>query len=507
MTPFKRPTQVTTLPPTIGIKDPEVRAFLDAMVNAWDLRSGVTNGDDKERFVTLGEINRLTNKALTRAFARGSGGAAGGGGGTPIPGEDDINDVIDGMIDSIRKSVLYQLLGTAITPIDLSNLRAKIDASIGEVGAKIIQEQEIRSSADEAFVSQLNIIVGRVAGAEAAITNEQTVRVSKDNALASAINTMWAAIGGSQAVIQDGQLAVVSPSAVQASRWTQVVASVTDPNTGQINSTSIKQDLNSYASKVDGKFNSIYSVRAQVDVGGRLVVGGFGLSATSGAGSTEGPTIDFGVRADRFWIAAPAGSGDVAMQMSPNRNEIPFIVVTNTQTYNGVTYQPGVYMKTAMIANASIGTAKIADAAITNAKIGTAEIDTLKIQGEAITKTRYNTTYITSDISASDVYIVAVYMDIPSSAGVTNVVISGVTTMYPKDNNAVNLQLGIRVNGSELRVVANTFLGGGITTTIVQGVSLWPGSNIIQLTARLLPGEFKSQVGIIGDLIVQSGFR
>ena len=389
MTLFKRPTQVTTLPPTIGIKDPEVRAFLDAMVNAWDLRSGVTNGDDKERFVTLGEINKLASKAIVGAFARGAGVA--GGGGVPSPGEDDISGVIDGIIDSIRRSILHQLLGTAITPIDLSNLRSRIDAAIGEVGAQIIQEREIRSSADEAFVSQLSIIVGRVAGAEAAIANEQTARVSKDNALASAINTVWAAIGGGQAVIQDGQLAAVSPSAVQASRWTQVVASVTDPNTGQINSTSIKQDLNSYASKVDGKFNSIYSVRAQVDVGGRTVVGGFSLSATSGAGSAEGPTIDFGVRADRFWIAATAGSGDVASQMNPAKNEMPFIVVTSTQTYNGITYQPGVYMKSAFIVDASITNAKIGNLIYSNNFNGVISADgkliiTYGTQGWAIDK-------------------------------------------------------------------------------------------------------------------------
>jgi len=358
MTPFKRTTQVTTLPPTIGIKDPEVRAFLDAMVNAWDLRSGVTNADDRERFVTLGEIKKLTNKAIVQAFSRGSG-VAGGGGGIPNPGEDDVSGMIDGMVDSIRQSILYQLLGTSVAPIDITNLRSRIDAAIGEVGATILREQTIRSSADEAFVSQIEGIIARVEESEAAIFEEQEIRLTKDTALARAINTMWAAIGGDQAVIQDGQLAAVTPSAVQASRWTQVVASVTDPNTGQINSTSIKQDLNSYASKVDGKFNSIYSVRAQVDVGGRTVVGGFGLSATAGAGSAEGPTIDFGVRADRFWIAATSGSGDVASQMSPAKNEMPFIVVTSTQTYNGITYQPGVYMKSAFIVDASITNAKI----------------------------------------------------------------------------------------------------------------------------------------------------
>lgn len=472
--------RVQTLPPTLGVKDPEVRSFLDALANAWDHRNGITDKESPDRFITAEEIKGFASQAVVETLGSAIGVVGAPGTGSRGPGS--VGDIISAISDDIKKSLLYQILGTPYANINLDDLRRQISASVDQAAALFAQERQSRLTAEEATTYQLSVQLSRIAQSEAAITLETQTRANKDNALAAAINNIWAAIGGNTAVIQDGALAQVSPSGSQALRWTQVQSEVIDPNTGQSRVASIRQDFSAFSDKVNNRFGSLYTVRAQITSNGRTVVGGFGLSAIDGPG---GPTIDFGVRADTFWVAGLDGT-----------ETIPFIIKNNK-----------VYIQTAMIANASIDTAKIADAAITNAKIGNAEIDTLKIQGEAITKTRYNTTFITSDISASNVYIVAVNMDIPSSAGVTNVVISGVTTMYPKDNHAVNLQLGIRVNGSELRVVANTFQGGGITTTIVQGVSLWPGSNIIQLTARLLPGEFKSQVGIIGDLIVQSGFR
>ena len=299
--------RVQTLPPTLGVKDPEVRSFLDALANAWDHRNGITDKESPDRFITAEEIKGFASQAVVETLGSAIGVVGAPGTGSRGPGS--VGDIISAISDDIKKSLLYQILGTPYANINLDDLRRQISASVDQAAALFAQERQSRLTAEEATTNQLSVQLSRIAQSEAAITLETQTRANKDNALASAINTMWAAIGGNQAVIQDGQLSAVTPSAVQASRWTQVVASVTDPNTGQINSTSIKQELNSYINKADGKFNSIYSVRAQVDVGGRLVVGGFGLSATSGAGSTEGPTIDFGVRADRFWIAAPAGSG------------------------------------------------------------------------------------------------------------------------------------------------------------------------------------------------------
>lgn len=104
---------------------------------------------------------------------------------------------------------------------------------------------------------------------------------------------------------------------------------------------------------LDGAVHSLYTVRAEATADGRTVVGGFGLAASGLAG--EGPRIDFGVRADQFWVAAPAGTtGD------PDSIR-PFVIRTTTSTENGVTIPPGVYMDAAYIVNLTASYAKIAE--------------------------------------------------------------------------------------------------------------------------------------------------
>lgn len=327
--------QVSILPPTHDIKDGPTRAFLDALSNVLDARSGYTNKNAPERFVTAAEFQGLTSRAIIKAFGGGGpGGFLGDGGSSDdVPSALDVNNAIDNLAEFVTKTIIYQLLGEQFGLIDLAELRERIDA------------------------------------AQAGIRRIDTTRTEGDMALASAINTIWAAIGGSEAVIQDGALASATPNTAEATAWTQVQSAVRDPNTGETSSSSILQETRTYASNADGKFNSIYSVRAQVSVGGQTVVGGFGLSATSGAASGSGPTIDFGVRADKFFIAATSDTPSAATQISQG-SQIPFMVLTSSQVVNGVAYPPGVYIKKAVIGDATIGTAQIAEAAITNAKIG-----------------------------------------------------------------------------------------------------------------------------------------
>lgn len=355
------------LPPTALIEDPRVRTWADAFQAVWDQRVGLTDPNGPHRFITAGEFNTLANNAILQAFQSVPIGKTGGGaGGNPTMHE--INRAIDNIADWIRQGILYQMLEQGVSPIELDRLRREIDAVIKE-GSAVISRLEIVENASETSALQIGGLASRMGIAEGAIISEQSTRATKDNALASAINTIWSSIGGSTAVIQDGQLASVSPNAASAVKWNQVVASVTDPNTGQVNSTSIKQELNSYANSANSTFNSIYTVRAQVAVGGQTLVGGFGLSATAGAGSGQGPLIDFGVRGDRFWIGATADTPSAATQLGES-NSIPFIVLTSSQVVNGVVHPPGVYMKRSVIGFATIGEAQIADAAITNAKIG-----------------------------------------------------------------------------------------------------------------------------------------
>lgn len=93
----------------------------------------------------------------------------------------------------------------------------------------------------------------------------------------------------------------------------------------------------------DGYLGAQYTVRMQLSQGGQQVVGGFGISGTTGG--TAGPQIDFGVLANSFWIAAPSGSP------AGVSNVKPFVVQTTAQTVNGVSVPAGVYMDAAYINN------------------------------------------------------------------------------------------------------------------------------------------------------------
>lgn len=109
-----------------------------------------------------------------------------------------------------------------------------------------------------------------------------------------------------------------------------------------------------------GWLSAQYSVRVQLTEGGRTVIGGFGIAGTSSP--TQGPTIDFGVRADKFWIGAPAGATGVS-------DVQPFVVQTADELVNGITIPAGVYMDAAYIKNLSAGIARLGEAWIDDAKI------------------------------------------------------------------------------------------------------------------------------------------
>lgn len=653
---------VSVLPPTIGIKDPSTRSFLDALTNILDARSGYTDRDAPERFITAAEFQGLATRAISRAFS-GAGALPGDPDGK-IPSAIEVQESIENLAESIRKSLIYQILGEQFGLIDVEQIRqnitqligradglteradglteraddiisrvdeividletgfteereARTDADesltsslnaavsrIGAAEAAIINEQTTRANADSAMTSSLNVAVSRigaaesailtekttrasadsaittsvaaavsrlgaaesaivaeqttranadsalttsmnaavsrigaaesaivaeqttranadsaittsvaaavsrigaaesaiaseqttrasadaalttslnsavsrigasesaivaeqttrasadaaltstvsavtarVGAAESAIASEQTTRSTKDMSLASAINTLWAEVGGAGSVIQDGSLASATPSSTQATKWRQVQSAVTDPNTGLVASAAMREDFTTYASNVDGRFNALYSVRAQLSTGGvvlsgiaatgptaslagstalrlsanapvgtapgmyvygtgldglatvvgvsgavvtlsrplglnaagaytfttnKMLIGGFGLAAIGGSGSSQGGTIDFGVRADKFFIAATSETPDAATQVAQG-SSIPFMVLTSSQVVNGVVYQPGVYLKKATIGSATIGEAQIADLAVTNAKIG-----------------------------------------------------------------------------------------------------------------------------------------
>lgn len=162
--------------------------------------------------------------------------------------------------------------------------------------------------------------------------------------------------------------------------------------------------------------NGKYTVK--VDAAGH--VSGFGLATT--ANVAESPFSEFGVRANRFWIAPPAVSSATAPStnlykgyvwrdtgVTPNvtrywtgsawttaPQNLPFVVVAGpTGTINGVTVNPGVYIDTAFIADATITNAKIGNAAIDDAKI--ASLSAAKITAGTLDVARLGANSITAD--------------------------------------------------------------------------------------------------------------
>jgi len=109
-----------------------------------------------------------------------------------------------------------------------------------------------------------------------------------------------------------------------------------------------------------GHVGTQYAVRTALTSNGTTVVGGFGLVGTSNEDAP--PTIDFGVLANKFFIAAPATHN------LPSR--VPFTVITTTTSDgDGGTINPGVYIDGAYIKGGSIDGAAITGGTITGTKL------------------------------------------------------------------------------------------------------------------------------------------
>lgn len=120
----------------------------------------------------------------------------------------------------------------------------------------------------------------------------------------------------------------------------------------------VQQEISTRASET-GYLGAQWSVRMTAG----NIAGGFGLSGTSAAGSS--PMIDFGVRANRFFIAPPEGSPGTIP------NLIPFAVQTTAYVdpTTGETLAPGVYMSAAYIRDLEVALGRFQNAFITNAMI------------------------------------------------------------------------------------------------------------------------------------------
>ncbi len=449
-------SSVQGLPSLANIQDPAVRMALQAMQQNWEVRNG-NSGNKGERFIKASEFSALAQDAVLQTFGVTKG-LPGQSGGITGPGQ-----LVDNLANAVAQSYLFQRLGERIPILSMPD---KIFSKINDIETIAEQRFQQTTDRDSATNQRVTTLAVRVGESEAGITEEAEVRAQKDMAIASAIARIWASIGGDppnngfSALIQDEQMAAATPSAAQSTKFTTLQSAVFDPNTGTNNIASLQQSFSTYVSNVDGKMDTLYTLQTQLSVGGQTVVGGFGLAGHVGAGL--GPTIDFGVRADKFFIAATSSTPNGATQIAQG-STIPFLVITSTQIINGVQYDPGVYIKNATIARAAIGNANIQDAAITNAKIGDAQITTAKIADAQITNAKIQ------DLAVSTLKIQGQAVTIPAS-----VYSPGAVTRNTGTN--VEAQVAISSTGAPIVVILSYGISGDdiIETWLERnGVIIW----------------------------------
>ena len=126
----------------------------------------------------------------------------------------------------------------------------------------------------------------------------------------------------------------------------------------------LQTSVGNNTSSIQTQQQSINGLQAQwtvkIDANGR--VAGIGLA-------NNGTMSDFAIRADKFYIAPPDGTGNGVS---------PFMVLTSSQIINGTAVPAGTYIKSAYIHDGSIDIAKINKASITSLSALSANIGHFK---------------------------------------------------------------------------------------------------------------------------------
>lgn len=267
------------------------------------------------------------------------------------------------------------------------------DVRITTNAAAITAEATARADADSSLATQINTVSAQAnktrtysqttAPTTGMITGDLWFDTDDNNKAYRYSGTAWVATDDTR--IATNAAAITTEATTRANADTALSNQITTlSSTVTTNNNTLTAALQSEATtraNADGTLFAQYTVK--VDVNG--YVSGFGLASTL---NNATPTSDFIIRADRFSVASPSGPGITPI--------IPFVVNTTTQTINGVSVPPGVYMDAAYIKNGTITTAKIGAAAIDSAKIADAAIGTAKIADAAITTAKIGDAQITN---------------------------------------------------------------------------------------------------------------
>jgi hypothetical protein len=199
-------------------------------------------------------------------------------------------------------------------------LSTRIDTVVATTNnntAAIQTETTARTTADSALSSRIDVVVAKANSNAAAISSEATTRANADGALGQRIDQVQAVGNDNSALITDinqskiGYCTIGTRTSEHGTRIACEAAGGTW-NIGLPWATAVKQVSvtanNGQTASLQQQFEAIYGaggLRAQytVKIDNAGWISGFGLSSET---QSDGTVIsDFGVRADRFWIAAP----------------------------------------------------------------------------------------------------------------------------------------------------------------------------------------------------------
>lgn len=372
-----------------AIKDENIRAVLQAIVDGWNVRNGHAGKGDN-RFITAAEVENI--RGSLAASLSGKLGQTGVGSGDGGLGAGKISQIINDLQASIMESQLWIELGERIKLIDLNIIKeqqqrirevqqmaedllefegvtgskiAKVEqatedqaivvsglttringaestiVSLGQTTAsqaQTLNSLTTRVGGAESSISTLNTttanqanslssLSSRIGSAESAITSEQTTRANADNALSTKIDTQMSAVNKS--------IAAVQTEVKTATTNTSALSTKVDSLNTTLGSVSTAVQTEATARQTaDNDMYAKYTVK--IDQNG--YVSGYGLMSTA---NNSTPMSEFIVRADRFAIGSPSGYG-----IPP---KIPFIVKTTSQTVGGKYIPPGVYISDGFI--------------------------------------------------------------------------------------------------------------------------------------------------------------
>lgn len=419
--------------------------------------------------------------------------------------------------------------GTSATVANTAKVAAESarDAAAGSAGAAATSASTASTKATEASQSAsaaATSATNAATSASSAQTYASNAATSESNAAASAatastqagVASTSATNAGNSASAAATSASSASTSATNAANSATAAAQDFTAVTARLDAAggtgvTVEQALTANASSITG-LSGKYTVK--IDNAGH--VSGYGLASTANDAT---PTSEFGVRADKFWIAGAATESATAPSTglfkgrvwrdtslnpaltkywtgsawSTSPQVLPFVVLTTAGTINDVSVPAGVYIDTAFIADATVTRAKIADLAVDDAKI--ADLSVSKLTGAEMQVGAFiQSTSFSSGPGGS-----GFRLDAAGNAELNNATVRG--TVFATDGQFIGEVIAQAPSGNKARMWSGDFeiykqvpSVGLVLYKALSRVESGVGANNVQVT---IPGYFLNQPRVI----------